>query len=213
MSAGFFLIVVIVVVIVVWTLKKGSGTKASDATAEPLEKPEQEPAPELEQKSNSESEPEPEPKPEPKQEPEQEKAPQVASLTEWPEEIAERVQSLAAEQDALTRHRIFTQLTELTYKNRKQPLMRDACKTLSAQHIEAFADIVEPLKDSNGGKLPQVMTFQNYANLLLEDQQFDEAVSVCEKALEFGLDDKTQTGFNGRIERIRAKQQKANSGA
>lgn len=131
------------------------------------------------------------------------------TASDWPAEIADRVSALAQEKDALLRHRLFSQLTEATYKKRKEPTFRMACKQLSQQHIEAFSDIAKPLKKSNGGKLPQVMTFQNFANLLLEDEQFEEAIAVCEKALAFGLDDKTQTGFQGRIERIRAKQSKA----
>ncbi|MCC5856090.1 MAG: hypothetical protein JJU10_10515 [Idiomarina sp.] len=126
-----------------------------------------------------------------------------------PEELQESALALASEQDSLVRHRHFQNVTESAYKKRKDPLYRSVCDYFSAQHIAEFEAIAKPLKKSNGGKLPQVLTFQNYANLLLEDGRFDEAIEVCEKALGFGLDDKTQTGFKGRIERIRAKQSKA----
>jgi|SRR5690554_1415104 len=126
-----------------------------------------------------------------------------------PEALAEQVNALANEKTPLARHRLLSQLTEATYKKRKDAQYRAACDYFSALHINEFDKIKAPLKKSNGGKLPQVMTFQNYANLLLEDERYDDAVKVCEKAIKFGLDDKTQTGFNGRIERIQAKQKKA----
>lgn len=126
-----------------------------------------------------------------------------------PEALAEQVNALANEKDPLARHRLLSQLTEATYKKRKDAQYRAACDYFSALHINEFDKIKAPLKKSNGGKLPQVMTFQNYANLLLEDERFNDAITVCEQAIKFGLDDKTQTGFNGRIERIQARQKKA----
>lgn len=126
-----------------------------------------------------------------------------------PEALADAVNALSGEKDALTRHRWLSQITEATYKKRKDAQYRAACDYFSTMHINEFDKIKTPLKKSNGGKLPQVMTFQNYANLLLEDERFNDAIEVCQKALKFGLDDKTQTGFTGRIERIKARQKKA----
>lgn len=126
-----------------------------------------------------------------------------------PDALAESAKALSAETDPLARHRWLSQITEATYKQRKDAQYRAACDYFSSLHINEFDKIKAPLKKSNGGKLPQVMTFQNYANLLLEDERFDDAIDVCRKAIKFGLDDKTQTGFEGRIERIQAKQKKA----
>lgn len=125
-----------------------------------------------------------------------------------PSAIAEFTTALAAEQDPLQRHRLLSQITELTYKNRKDASHRNACYYYSDIHLNEFESIKAPLKEANQGKLPQVMTFQNYSNLLLEDKRFVEAIQVCQKAIKLGLDDKTQTGFEGRIERIKARQAK-----
>ena len=127
---------------------------------------------------------------------------------ELPDEIASPVAELEKSKDPLTRHRLYQQITESSYKNRTDAAWRQISKTFSNQHISEFADIVKPLKKANGGSLPQVLTFQNYATLLAEDKQYDEAIAVCEKALEFGLDDKTKTGFAGRVERIRKQKSK-----
>lgn len=126
-----------------------------------------------------------------------------------PDALAEITQALAKEQEPLARHRLLTQITDTTYRQRKDAQYRAACDYFSTLHINEFGQIKQPLKESNSGKLPQVMTFQNYANLLLEDERFDEAIKVCRQALAFGLDDKTQTGFAGRIERIQVRQKKA----
>lgn len=130
-------------------------------------------------------------------------------LFDVPDALAEQAEALATETDALSRHRLLSSLTEASYKNRKKKDFRTACHYYSELHVAEFEQITAPLKKSNRGKLPQVMTFQNYANLLLEDKRFDEAIQVCQKALSFGLDDKTQTGFEGRIARIEARRDKS----
>ena len=128
---------------------------------------------------------------------------------EMPAALAENAAFLAEETDPLARHRLLSSLTESSYKNRKDTAFRSACHYFSAQHIAEFEQIAAPLKESNRGTLPQVMTFQNYANLLVEDKEFNQAIDVCQKALSFGLDDKTKTGFEGRIARIEAQREKS----
>ncbi|RUO43665.1 hypothetical protein CWE15_00230 [Aliidiomarina taiwanensis] len=135
--------------------------------------------------------------------------PETAPSFDVPEALEENAAALADETDALSRHRLLSNLTETSYKNRKDQAFRAACHYFSAQHVAEFEQIAAPLKQHNRGKLPQVLTFQNYANLLLEDKRFDEAIAVCRQAISFGLDDKTQTGFEGRIARIEARRDKS----
>ncbi|MCH8501000.1 MAG: hypothetical protein LAT77_03690 [Aliidiomarina sp.] len=127
---------------------------------------------------------------------------------EVPDEIKEPLLALDDEKDPLTRHRLYQQITETSYRNRADDGWRTICKTFSARHIDEFEQIKKPLAESNGGSLPQVLTFQNYATLLVEDGHYDKAINVCEQALGFGLDDKTKTGFAGRIERIQKQKAK-----
>ncbi|CUS47783.1 MAG: hypothetical protein HLUCCO02_09605 [Idiomarinaceae bacterium HL-53] len=187
---GSILFIIIVVVIFIAVLVYRAANK----------KPQEKTNSASESESAKDSEQVPEPLPEAEQTP---LSPTV------PEALEEIASELEGESDPLVRHRMLSQLTEKSYKHRKDEEYRKACIHFSALHIQEFEEIVEPLKEASGGKLPQVMTFQNYANLLLELEQFEDAIKVCEQALEFGLDDKTQTGFEGRIQRIRAKQNKA----
>jgi hypothetical protein len=60
-----------------------------------------------------------------------------------------------------------------------------------------------------GGISPRVTTFQHYATILTEDEEYEKAISICEKAIEYGLLDNTASGFEGRIARIRKKAEKA----
>ncbi|RTE86664.1 MULTISPECIES: hypothetical protein [Gammaproteobacteria] len=191
MTIQLFILVVLaaIVVVIFMNRKKQQSSSEGEASTEKSEQPE----PAQEQET-------PEPLP---------KAEQTPGSPAIPEALEEIAEPLDGEKDPLVRHKILSQLTEKAYKHRKDDEYRDACIHYSVVHIQEFSDIKEPLKEANGGNLPQVMTFQNYANLLLEQERFDESVKVCEQALEFGLDDKTQTGFEGRIKRIRSKQKKA----
>lgn len=130
---------------------------------------------------------------------------------EVPDEVKEPLIALDDEKDPLARHRLYQQITETSYRNRADEGWRAICKTYSARHIKEFADLQQAVAAANGGNLPQVTTFQNYATLLVEDGKFDQAITVCEQALAFGLDDKTKTGFAGRIERIQKQKAKAAS--
>jgi len=65
-------------------------------------------------------------------------------------------------------------------------------------------------KNTGSDKLPRVPMFVQLAMVLTEDGDYDSAVHVCEKALAWGFDDGTKTGFAGRIDRIRKKAEKAN---
>lgn len=130
---------------------------------------------------------------------------------EVPDEVKEPLIALDDEKDPLARHRLYQQITETSYRNRADEGWRAICKTYSARHIKEFSDLQQAVAAANGGNLPQVTTFQNYATLLVEDGKFDQAITVCEQALAFGLDDKTKTGFAGRIERIQKQKAKAAS--
>lgn len=133
------------------------------------------------------------------------KAPAAKEKGAVPEQVVAQIEALQGTQEPLSRHRLYVQITDATYKDRKKDDVRAAFKNYAEQHVNEFKQIKPLLKKQNGGKLPQVLTFQNYANVLMEDGQYDKAVAVCEEALSHGLDDKTRTGFKGRIERIKAK--------
>ena len=66
-------------------------------------------------------------------------------------------------------------------------------------HLREFPDIAPALKEDMGGTLPRVSVFQNYSTVLTEVEEYDKAMSICNKAIEYGLHDGTKSGFEGRI--------------
>ena len=109
----------------------------------------------------------------------------------------------------IDRHFLLLQLCQLTYKHRADPQMRAKFLGYARQHLNEFPSLAPALKRDFGGTLPRVPTFQNLATVLTEDGVFEEAISVCQAALTHGLEDGTRSGFEGRIARIRRRQEKA----
>lgn len=105
------------------------------------------------------------------------------------------------------RHFLLLGIVEHAYRRRKSdPRMATLCVQVGRQHVKEFPDLAGPLQRRLGGIMPRVPTFQYLATVLAEAGMFEEAISVCETALEYGLDDGTKGGFEGRIQRIKKKQ-------
>lgn len=113
------------------------------------------------------------------------------------------------ETNPIDRHFLLQRIVKETYSDREDPKMRNLCRRVAQHHLDEFPEIAPALKKDMGGTLPRVSTFQHYATVLTEDGEFERAVEVCQQAMDFGLHDGTKTGFEGRIERIRRKQEKA----
>ena len=111
----------------------------------------------------------------------------------------------------LDRHYLLMNTVDQAYKNRSDPKMANLCAAVAEKHIAEFSEIRQVLLEDLNGVLPRVSTFQQYATLLTERGEYHEAIEVCEKAIEFGLRDKTKTGFEGRIVRIKKKLEKSES--
>jgi hypothetical protein len=103
----------------------------------------------------------------------------------------------------IDRHFLLLGIAEAAYRERDDPDKRALFHKVAEQHRREFPGFVNALSDEFDGELPRVPTFQYLATVLAEDGQFDEAVEVCEEALSLGLHDGTQSGFEGRIARIR----------
>lgn len=104
--------------------------------------------------------------------------------------------------DPIDTHFLYLLLIGQAYNRRKEPEMRALFKKLAAEHVEKFGTVRTPLiKDI--GLLPRVPTFQYLATVYTEDSEYEKAIEVCEKAIAFGLDDGTKSGYQGRIERIK----------
>jgi|SRR5690554_3034813 len=120
--------------------------------------------------------------------------------------------ALAEKTNLVDRHFLLMGLVDQSYKHRKDdPELEKLCAEISEQHIQEFPEIKPALVKSLDGILPRVTTFQKYATLLLEQNNFDRAVEVCEVAIFHGLHDGTKSSFEGRIERIKRKAAKHNA--
>ena len=105
----------------------------------------------------------------------------------------------------IDRHFLLLLIVMETYKMRKDEKYRNLCIEYSELHLNEFPQIAPVLKENVGGNMPSVPTFQNYATILTETGDFAKAISVCEMAISYGLNDGTKSDFLGRIERIKKK--------
>lgn len=121
-------------------------------------------------------------------------------------DIAQMQAALEEKANLVDRHFLLMSLVDQSYKHRKDdPELEKLCAEISEQHIQEFPEIKPALVRSLDGILPRVTTFQKYATLLTEHDNFDRAVEVCEVAISHGLHDGTKGGFEGRIDRIKRK--------
>lgn len=100
------------------------------------------------------------------------------------------------------RHFLLMGIVGQAYSRRGETEMRKLCLETGMQHLAEFDAIAPVLAADLGGVLPRVPTFTCLATVLTEDGRFDEAVAVCERAIEFGLRDGTKGDFPARIGRI-----------
>ena len=123
-------------------------------------------------------------------------------------ELHQMLAQLDQKTTLVDRHFLLMSIVGQTYKDRANPDSRDVCRKVAELHLQEFPRIEPALKKSVGGFLPRVPTVQQYATVLTDDGEYDRAIEVCEKALEFGLSDGTGGDYEGRIERIRRKRDK-----
>ncbi len=103
------------------------------------------------------------------------------------------------------RHFLLLSIISETYKLRKtDPATKELCEKIAWMHLKELPGIIQHLKSSTA-ELPRISTFQNLASLLTEKGEYQKAIEVCELAISYGLSDKTQGGFQGRIDRIKKK--------
>ncbi len=111
----------------------------------------------------------------------------------------------------IDRHYLLQSIVDAAYKLRKDKQRRQLCIEYAEKHLQEFPSIVQALKNSTGGLLPRVTTFQKYATVLTENGEYTKAIKVCTQAIEYGLHDNTKSGYEGRIARIEKKAEKENA--
>lgn len=103
------------------------------------------------------------------------------------------------------RHFLLLNICEQLYKKRADPKMAAEYARIAEMHLAKFPRIVHALHAEFPRGLPRVPTFQTYATHLTNAGDYPRAIWVCELALFYGLYDGTDSGFKGRIERIKKK--------
>lgn len=120
------------------------------------------------------------------------------------------IQAEGLKTNPIDRHLLLLNIVKETYKLRKEDKYRTLCIKYADKHLREFPDLYPFIRKDLKDFMPRVPTFQQYATLLTEDKKYAEAINVCENAIQFGLDDGTKNGFEGRIERIKKKMKKVN---
>jgi len=106
----------------------------------------------------------------------------------------------------LDRHELLSAVIKKTYALRSQPAMRARLYEFGQVYIGEFDRMAPLLQKSSQGRPVEAPAIKSLAIALEEDRKFDAAIDLCRKALAWGLDDGTKTGYEGRIRRIKKKQ-------
>lgn len=122
-------------------------------------------------------------------------------------DLSQMLQAIDTPTNPIDRHFLLQNIVQLTYKDRKKnQVLRELCQRISRLHLSEIPHLTEPLKREFDGRLPRIVTFQHFATLLTEAGEYEEAVTVCQMALDLDLHDNTTGGFEARIGRIKKKQ-------
>lgn len=105
---------------------------------------------------------------------------------------------------------LITAINEATIRimfyRRKEAIFLDQCETLCQEDIALHLDV---LRTRSGF----VYSFKRLAILLEKQGLYEDAIAMCDRAINLNLDDKTQGGYRGRKERITKRQlQQAKAG-
>jgi tetratricopeptide (TPR) repeat protein len=121
------------------------------------------------------------------------------------------LKAVATKTNPIDRHFLLQSIVSETYKLRKEEKYRELCIEYAEKHLQEFPSLAPALKEDMGGTLPRISTFQHYAMVLTESGEYEKAISICEQAIKYDLHDNTNSGFEGRIARIRKKAGKENA--
>lgn len=100
------------------------------------------------------------------------------------------------------RHFLLQSIISETYKQRRDKEMLNICRNICELFLKEWSILADALGRDFGGQLPRILVFPNYATILAEAGEYDKAISVCEIAIKYKLDDGTKSGYKGRIDRL-----------
>jgi hypothetical protein len=123
--------------------------------------------------------------------------------------VQEMARLLAEADTPMDRHNLLSGLVLTAYAGRSQPVMRQQLYEYGQMYTDGFDKMLPHLQEASGDEPVNAPVFKCLAISMEEDLQFEEAVTLCRKALAWDLVDGTKTGFEGRIRRIQRKQEAA----
>ena len=110
---------------------------------------------------------------------------------------------------AQSQHDALANVINHCYKMRKQS---DYCQygaALKLAYLDLFRVVYQQQVANDNAQDIKAPAFMQLSTLLNDTDEFDQAISVCQQAIEYHLTDGTVTGFEGRINRIEKAQAKA----
>ena len=102
---------------------------------------------------------------------------------------------------AASTHFIYTSLIDLYYKQRGD--REDAiekCVEYCRKDIAIADDFVDEF-----GDVPRIPSFKRLAIIYQKKERYEDALEICDKAVDIGTTDGTKSGFEGRKDRLRKK--------
>jgi hypothetical protein len=105
--------------------------------------------------------------------------------------------------DSIQRNLLLNRLVAGHYRLRSEPEHREAFYRVAHAQIDEASAILNAFDVTGRPRPDRIEAFKSIAIALDEDERYDEAVAICEKALSLGLEDGTKTGFKGRIARLK----------
>lgn len=124
---------------------------------------------------------------------------EAQNLREWLNELD--VLSLSHD-----RHLLLERIVALSYKYRHQDInMRRLAECVGWIHFDEFEDLLEHIPVYVDNQIFPPATFPKLATLFTEAGRYEKAIEICRKALSWGLNDGTKSGYRGRIERIKKR--------
>lgn len=109
-------------------------------------------------------------------------------------------------------HFIYNGFIKLFFKHRNRiPDAEEKLITICKRDIELFPKFRDAWFSRNPDYkfLPRIPSFQRLIQVYEKRNQLEEAIKVCELAIQYGLDDGTKGGFEARLQKLKKKQQQA----
>lgn len=119
-------------------------------------------------------------------------------------EFAEQMLQTALEFEdgsATSTHFTYNELIDVYYKQRDE---RDDAIEKCIEYCKKDIEIADEFV-AEFGEVPRIPSFKRLAIIYEKQDRYEEALDVCDRALEIGTTDGTKGGFEGRKERIQKK--------